>query len=105
MVLFGADFRNARNGDGVGGGGEAGQTWYHAAVDERDCRGGENVVYVAEEDCVPAAFGVSVEHPIIRIMFRGMKTREVCGRYSWYVCAGNEGEEEEESAMNVRAKS
>lgn len=103
MVLFGADFRGVTNGDGAVGGGEGGQTWYHAAVDERDCRGGDNVVYVAEEDCVPAAFGVRVQHPIIRIMFRGMRAREACGRYSWYVCAGNEGEEGDE--VGVKTKS
>lgn len=97
MVLFGADFTcraPRRRMEDVGvcfcQRGHL-QPWYHAAVDERDKRGGDNVVYVAEDDCVPAEFGTEVRHPITRIMFRGVYSRKFCPGYSWYVSvsAGN----------------
>lgn len=92
MVLFGADYRRrapmAEVGVGLIRRGEE-QPWYHAAVDERDKRKGDNIVYVAEDDCVPAPPGQTVQHPITRIMFRGLHAQRVCPGYSWYVSAGS----------------
>lgn len=92
MVLFGADHRcrapRTEAGLGFVRRGED-QPWYHAAVDERDKRKGDNIVYVAEDDCVPAPPGQRVQHPITRIMFRGLHAQRVCPGYSWYVSAGS----------------
>lgn len=90
MVLFGADYDGKERGEGE----ERGlQAWYHAAVDERDGKKGEgenNIIYVPEEDCIPCGRGVEIQHPIIRIMFRGLKPGT---GYSWYIAAGDEEDE------------
>ncbi|CDF38211.1 unnamed protein product [Chondrus crispus] len=94
MVLFGADYRcrapRATAGQAWGSRRGELQPWYHAAVDERDKSTGDNIVYVAEDDCVPAPPGVQVQHPITRIMFRGLHSQRACPGYSWYVPVGNE---------------
>lgn len=77
MLIFGVDYRcrsPRRKGDDCGlcliQRAEE-QPFYHVAVDERDKKGGDNILYVAEDDCIPAeAEGVvEVLHPIVAIMF------------------------------------
>lgn len=61
------------------------QPWYHAAVDERDKIVGDNVVYVPQDVLEPLPHGTYVQHPITRIMFRGIYGKDVCPTYSCYV--------------------
>jgi len=91
MVVFGADHRcraPRRKAEEAGvlfmRRGEQ-QPWYHAAVDERDKTTGDNIVYVAEDDCVPAPAGMDIQHPITRIMFQGIYDEETCPGYSCYI--------------------
>lgn len=76
MVLFGVEWRDA---GGVG---------YFAAVDQRDLKrggkGGDNVVWVEQDNCVPVAWGTEVDHPIVTIMFGPARPKSVCPWYSWY---------------------
>eukprot|EP00177_Eucheuma_denticulatum_P006347 GFKZ01011566.1.p1 GENE.GFKZ01011566.1~~GFKZ01011566.1.p1 ORF type:complete len:246 (+),score=25.67 GFKZ01011566.1:176-913(+) len=76
MVLFGVEWR------------ETGGVGYFAAVDQRDLRrggkGGDNVVWVEQDNCVPVSWGTEVDHPIVTIMFGPAKPKSVCPWYSWY---------------------
>lgn len=61
------------------------QPWYHAAVDEREKRYGHNILYVAEDDCIPCPGpGYTVQHPIADLLFAGFAN---CPKYSRYIPA------------------
>ncbi|PXF41751.1 Clp protease adapter protein ClpF, chloroplastic [Gracilariopsis chorda] len=98
MILFGVDYRcrTARGGHSFFSSGlnERGddQPWYHAAVDERDKTAGDNIVYVAEDECCPAAEGTLVQHPITRIMFKGIYETTTCPGLTCYIPCGRDEE-------------
>ncbi|CAN8072769.1 unnamed protein product [Agarophyton chilense] len=99
MLLFGVDHRcrSARGHDNwrcalIQRGEE--QPWYHAAVDERDKSVGDNIVYVAEDECYAAAEGTLVEHPITRIMFKGVYDAHACPGHTCYIPCGRDEDEE-----------